>query len=211
MEKEETLLRKRLIELSNNAYQRGIIMYSDFLNLNELNILHTTPKDSFPVPYRTFGGYDPSERQMAAFLPDAFYMYMDEESIRSTYPIRILKISPLQPKFAEELSHRDYLGALLNLGITRAKTGDILIHDKEAYVFVHQELTEFLVKELTRVRHTTVRAVEVENATSTPAGRDSFSITLTCFPDLINDGAAPVLVSSSSPVYMSIVAKSTVE
>ena len=164
MEKEETLLRKRLIELSNNAYQRGIIMYSDFLNLNELNILHTTPKDSFPVPYRTFGGYDPSERQMAAFLPDAFYMYMDEESIRSTYPIRILKISPLQPKFAEELSHRDYLGALLNLGITRAKTGDILIHDKEAYVFVHQELTEFLVKELTRVRHTTVRAVEVENA-----------------------------------------------
>ena len=40
MEKEETLLRKRLIELSNNAYQRGIIMYSDFLNLNELNILH---------------------------------------------------------------------------------------------------------------------------------------------------------------------------
>ena len=137
MEKEETLLRKRLIELSNNAYQRGIIMYSDFLNLNELNILHTTPKDSFP---------------------------MDEESIRSTYPIRILKISPLQPKFAEELSHRDYLGALLNLGITRAKTGDILIHDKEAYVFVHQELTEFLVKELTRVRHTTVRAVEVENA-----------------------------------------------
>lgn len=164
MEKEETLLRKRLIELSNNAYQRGIIMYSDFLNLNELNILHTTPKDSFPVPYRTFGGYDPSERQMAAFLPDAFYMYMDEESIRSTYPIRILKISPLQPKFAEELSHSDYLGALLNLGITRAKTGDILIHDKEAYVFVHQELTEFLVKELTRVRHTTVRAVEVENA-----------------------------------------------
>lgn len=164
MEKEETLLRKRLIELSNNAYQRGIIMYSDFLNLNELNILHTTPKDSFTVPYRTFGGYDPSERQMAAFLPDAFYMYMDEESIRSTYPIRILKISPLQPKFAEELSHRDYLGALLNLGITRAKTGDILIHDKEAYVFVHQELTEFLVKELTRVRHTTVRAVEVENA-----------------------------------------------
>ena len=55
MEKEETLLRKRLIELSNNAYQRGIIMYSDFLNLNELNILHTTPKDSFPVPYRKRG------------------------------------------------------------------------------------------------------------------------------------------------------------
>lgn len=74
MEKEETLLRKRLIELSNNAYQRGIIMYSDFLNLNELNILHTTPK-VLSVPYRTFGGYDPSERQMAAFLRCFLYVY----------------------------------------------------------------------------------------------------------------------------------------
>lgn len=158
MEKEEILLRKRLIELSNIAYQRGIIMYSDFLNLNELNILHTTPKDSFPVPYRTFGGYDSSERQMAAFLPDAFYMYMDEESICRTYPISIVKICPLQQKFAEELTHRDYLGAILNLGITRAKTGDILVREKEAYVFVQRDLAEFLTKELTRVRHTTVAA-----------------------------------------------------
>ena len=57
MEKEETLLRKRFVELSNTAYQRGIITCSDFLNLNELNILHTTPKDLFPIPYKTFGGY----------------------------------------------------------------------------------------------------------------------------------------------------------
>lgn len=56
MEKEETLLRKRLIELSNNAYQRGIIMYSDFLNLNELNIITYYAEGFFPVPYRTFGG-----------------------------------------------------------------------------------------------------------------------------------------------------------
>ena len=71
MEYEETLLRKRLIELSNNAYQRGIIMYSDFLNLNELNILHSMPKDRLYTKFVTFGGYGLAERQMAAFLPDA--------------------------------------------------------------------------------------------------------------------------------------------
>ena len=41
MQKEELMLQKRLIELSKIAYQRGIVTYSDFLNLNELNILHT--------------------------------------------------------------------------------------------------------------------------------------------------------------------------
>ena len=40
MNKEEQLLEKRLIELSNLAFSRDIVTFSDFLNLNELNILH---------------------------------------------------------------------------------------------------------------------------------------------------------------------------
>ena len=71
MNKEEILLQKRLTELSRVAYHRGIVTFSDFLNLNELNILHTTPKDQWMTRYETFGGYGCSERQMAAFLPDA--------------------------------------------------------------------------------------------------------------------------------------------
>ena len=162
MEKEETLLRKRLIELSNNAYQRGIIMYSDFLNLNELNILHTTPKDSFPVPYRTFGGYDPSERQMAAFIPDAFFFSQE-------YPISCICIRPSMEKFAENLTHRDYLGAILNLGIERSKIGDILVEDKKAYIFCHNSLCEFLMNEICRVRHTTVVPSIIENKEEFPS------------------------------------------
>ena len=68
MNKEETLLQKRLIELSRTAYMRGIVTFSDFLNLNELNILHTTPKNLFLSQYETFGGYGLAERQMVAFL-----------------------------------------------------------------------------------------------------------------------------------------------
>ena len=161
MEKEDTLLRKRLVELSNLAYQRGIVTYSDFLNINELHILHTMPKDLFAVPYRTFGGYAISERQMAAFLPDAFYMYTEETEIKNSFPIKIVKISPLHTKYAEELSHRDYLGTLLGLGIERSKLGDILLEDGDAFVFVSESLADFVVENLTRIRHTTVRAVIV--------------------------------------------------
>ncbi len=71
MNKEESMLQKRLVELSRLAYNRGIVIFSDFLNLNELNILHTTPKDMFLSQYKTYGGYDLSERQMDVFLPDA--------------------------------------------------------------------------------------------------------------------------------------------
>ncbi|MEE1315529.1 MAG: YlmH/Sll1252 family protein [Faecalimonas sp.] len=150
MQKEEFMLQKRLIELSRTADQRGIVSFSDFLNLNELHILHTIPKAELYTPYCTFGGYDYAERQMVAFLSDALcYQY--------EYPISVLKIRPLQKKFAEELSHRDYLGAILNLGIERCKIGDILVMENEALVFVHSSLETFLKEELTRIRHTSVQ------------------------------------------------------
>ncbi len=150
MNKEELLLQKRLVELSRIAYAREIVTFSEFLNLNELNILHTTPKNMLLSQYKTYGGYGLSERQMAAFLPDA--LYYDYQ-----YPIQIIEISPVNRKFAEELSHRDYLGAVMNLGIERCKLGDILIEDGKAILFAKEELAGYIMEHLTRIRHTTVK------------------------------------------------------
>lgn len=58
-------LEKRLIELSRIAYQRDIVTYSEFLNLNEQNILHTLPKEKISTRIVSFGGYETAERQMA--------------------------------------------------------------------------------------------------------------------------------------------------
>lgn len=167
MNKEETLLQKRLIELSRTAYIRGIVMFSDFLNLNELNILHTTPKHQFQSQYVTYGGYGLSERQMVAFLPDALYAFSDQgrmiggdsagqpqDALR--YPIRILLIEPLNQKFCEGLTHRDYLGAVMNLGIERCKLGDIMVDGDHALLFVREELADYVQEHLTRIRHTSV-------------------------------------------------------
>lgn len=161
MQKEEQLLEKRLLELSRLAYNRDIIVYSDFLNLNELHILHSLPKDSLYAPYRVFGGYELAERQMAAFLPDALSLRAEKIS-ELFFPdeISVLRIEPLHKKYAEELSHRDYLGAMLNLGIDRSKTGDILVDKTGAVVFVRTQLKEFLKEELTRIRHTAVMVTE---------------------------------------------------
>ena len=160
MQKEEFMLQKRLIELSKTAYRRGIVTYSDFLNLNELNILHTTPKNEFDTKYETFGGYNDSERQMAGFLPDALYY-------THFYPIQILKIEPLQKKFTESLTHRDYLGAILNLGIERSKLGDILVIEDFAYLFVQESLADYICNGLTRIRHTSVNVTKEDSQSFT--------------------------------------------
>ena len=73
-EKDIRNLEKRFAELSRTAYQREIITYTDFLNLNEQNILHTLPKDMLYTQFISFGGYETAERQMTAFIPEGLYL-----------------------------------------------------------------------------------------------------------------------------------------
>ncbi len=155
MNKEEAMLRKRLVELSKQAFMKNIVTFSDFLNLNELNILHTTPKNELQSGYETFGGYESAERQMAAFLPDALYYEYQ-------YPICVLEITADSPKFAEKLNHRDYLGSLMNLGVDRSRFGDILVEDDRALLFSEREIAPYVAENLTKVRHTSVSAVVKE-------------------------------------------------
>lgn len=158
MNKEEQLAAKRFHDLANTAYHRGIAAYSDFLTLNEINILHEMKQDISFVTVNLCGGYETAERQIAAFIP---HTYAD---LQLDYPISILKITPLNSKFAEKLSHRDFLGAILNLGIDRSKIGDILIKEVCGYCFVHACMTDFFLRELTRIKHTFVKTEVVSKA-----------------------------------------------
>ena len=118
MNNETELLGKRFIDLSRQANRKGIVIFSDFLNLNEQNILDSVKKE-LETSYELFGGYEMAERRVAAFLPaDLSYDW--------TYPISCLKLEPAYPKFAEVLTHRDILGSVMNLGLERGKIGDIL-------------------------------------------------------------------------------------
>ncbi len=155
MNKEEEMLRNRLIELSRISYERNIITYSDFLNLNELNLLQCIPKNQLYSKYELFGGYKYAERQMVAFIPDAL-------CYENIYPISAMKVSALSKKFSENLNHRDYLGSVLGLGLERSKIGDILIQDGYVVIFIHESMQDFISKNFTLVKHTSV-VTEVVN------------------------------------------------
>ena len=155
MTREEQQLEKHFRDLARTAYQRGIAVFSDFLNLNELNIFQSLRPEFSYLKMESFGGYELAERQIAVFRPEAPVFYAD-------YPVKCLKITPLNAKFAEDLNHRDYLGAVLNLGIDRACLGDILMEEDAAYLFCLERMADFIRDNLTRIRHTSVYVEQVE-------------------------------------------------
>ncbi|MBQ9228499.1 MAG: hypothetical protein IJ168_06655 [Eubacterium sp.] len=141
---EQEVIKARMTDLADRAYSRGYTVFSDFLNMNEISILKSM---RLSCGYTLYGGYEGAERCMAAFGdPPEF----------SAFPIVCVSLKPLQQMFADALTHRDVLGALMNSGINRNTLGDILLHENVAYVFCTESMAAYLCQTLTRVRHTTV-------------------------------------------------------
>ena len=149
MEKEEQLFRKRIQELAENAYSRDIPLHTDFLTLAEQTVFQNMSATLPPVKFVLSGGFPMSERKVLCFL--ASY----EEELYAP-PFVCLKIVPANRRFAEELTHRDYLGAIMNLGIERAMIGDIVLQDGNAWAFVMEKMSRYLAENLTMIRHTSV-------------------------------------------------------
>jgi RNA-binding protein YlmH len=78
-----------------------------------------------------------------------------------TAPVFLL-ISPKAPKFADELSHRDYLGALMSLGIKRECIIDMTVFENRAYVSVKDSIADFICNELESVRHTAAECRRID-------------------------------------------------
>ena len=68
-------------------------------------------------------------------------------------------------KFADDLTHRDFLGSVLGLGIKRETIGDIIIKNNTGYIFCLSSVADFIIDNLKKVRHTSVKC---EKITETP-------------------------------------------
>jgi RNA-binding protein YlmH len=128
--------------------------FTDFLTPEEQNLLKTIGiKESMKL--KLFGGNDEAERAVAAIYSDEF---------EGVFPIGVLKISG-NFKF-EKLNHRDYLGAILSLGIKREKLGDINIFDDGAEIFVHNDISSFVELNLNKIKNTGIKItiIDITNA-----------------------------------------------
>lgn len=145
---------------------RGELGVSQFLTPKELHISEEYLKAK-GVSYVKYGGYEAFERGRIYLLPD----YMEELSTAesdvdfeekiSEYGysanITILKI---KASGYRRLTHRDFLGSVLGLGVERSVMGDIvLLNDggSEALIICDSTIGEFFLRELSFVANDKVK------------------------------------------------------
>lgn len=159
----DELTKRRFEDLASKSYKGNHYTFTSFLTEAELSefyeIKHLSPSD-----YTIYGGTENADRVMIRFgNPDDFGYTED-------FPVSCVKIEPISKKFAEELTHRDFLGCLMNLGIKRSEIGDIIVEEKAAYVFCTDKMAPYICSEITRVRHTVVSCSITEQL---PEGRNA--------------------------------------
>ncbi len=87
-----------------------------------------------------FGGFDDAERKKAKIISNEYY---DVD-----YDIVCLK-AKFNDKF-NKVEHRNILGAVHNLGINFNRFGDIIVLESEVYIFVDEEIADYIAMEFTK-------------------------------------------------------------
>ena len=98
-----------------------------------------------------YGGYEDAERRILIFMSE--YDDIDEVISGDGCPLALLRVCTGGGN-GKKLTHRDYLGSLLALGIKREKTGDILVRDDGADIVILKELGEYLLANYNRAGRT---------------------------------------------------------
>lgn len=161
-EKEVQQLKNRFRELADKSFSQNMFTFTGFLGLSEQDVFRQTERELSHAGFTLFGGAKETDRKMVRFGS------VEEFGYEVEFPIVCIHIKPLMAKFADALSHRDFLGALMNLGIERSALGDIRVGDREAYLFCLESMAEFICENLTQVKHTHVRCTPVEAAGEVP-------------------------------------------
>ena len=129
-----------------------------------------------------WGGYPEAERVRVFILPDYTEGLVDSEALAS-HPVAALAeaglddlvetlreaVCPVSVKGSgfRELTHRDYLGSILGLGLERDAIGDILIPDTHnAILLTDARVGDFLKTSLEKVATDTVKVCRVPEGTA---------------------------------------------
>lgn len=112
-----------------------------------------------------FGGYDYSERKMLAMCYD---------DTKPDFPVSALEF---HYRSCDKLTHRDFLGVLMSLGIERETVGDILIEDGRTIAFVKSELKDYIVSQISKIGNVGVKICDAD-LSKLPKGRGTEELSL---------------------------------
>lgn len=152
MNTDDKLLISKIEDKARQCSENSMITNSDFLDMHQKSVAASLRLPYPDVNMIFCGGFEDAERTVAVFLPE----YIDAENEAELFayfagnpdddPLSVIELT--KDKFSPALSHRDYLGALMGLGIRREMTGDIIVSENGCKMAVLSKIAPFILENL---------------------------------------------------------------
>ena len=155
---DEKQIKNRFLELAKRSYEQNTYCFTGFLGLTEQSLFWETEREISFAGYTLEGGNPNCDRKIVRFGNTSEFGYEEE------FPIVCIRITPLIKKFSDEFSHRDFLGAIMNLGIDRSTIGDIFLEENEGYVYCLENIADYIVENLDKVKHTHIKCEKIKDS-----------------------------------------------
>lgn len=147
--KEDTEDVLKVYECMSLAYSKGIPMFTKFFCKPNIWLFFINKFNSNNFKVEAKGAFDECDRRILAF----------NNIYDIPMPYRIVKIIN-KSKF-NNLCHKDYLGAIMALGLEREKLGDLRVIDDFAIVPIYDKVADYVISELSSVGRAPVIVEEV--------------------------------------------------
>ena len=135
---EDRVLLAKVWDKIQVGIRKNIPANTCFLSLRELDM--TRYLFGSVEGLRPFGGYPDAERQMLVYLPE----YLDDSALyEEDGPLVCLRAAFYE---GDTPTHRDFLGALMGIGIARETVGDICVGKGSCDFFVTAEIAPYILQ-----------------------------------------------------------------
>jgi len=147
---DDKMLIARVLDKAVNAEKSRTVTWTDFLDPYQIRLVERALSGTNDIEYRFEGGYKGAERKIAIFEPDHLSNLSEKGSEN---PLSLINI---KLKRENNITHRDYLGSLMGLGIKREKIGDIIVEGSSCDVIVLKDIADYILYNLNKVSNTGV-------------------------------------------------------
>lgn len=162
-EKEDKMLLAQLLDKIEIVENKNKIEHTDFLDMSQQELVKKFINKINIANYMIYGGFEQSERKMYIIYPEKFNEQVVEKNLKNI--IQIIRIE-LPEDLKGKYTHKDYLGAVIKLGVKREKVGDIIVDSNGADIIIDRDITKFLQENLgslTRFSKATITVENIEN------------------------------------------------
>ena len=162
-EKDDKILLAQVLDKIEMCENRNKIEHTDFLDLAQIELVQKFINKIKIENYMSYGGFEQAERKMFVIYPEKFNSEVVEKNLSSI--VQIVRVE-LPEDLKGKYTHRDYLGAVIKLGVKREKVGDIIVDNDGADIIVDKDISKFLLEnlgELTRFSKSKIMIENIEN------------------------------------------------